>query len=192
MSKNDTPDQQVEFLRNHLRRPVVLVGMMGVGKTVIGRKLADRLGLEFKDSDKIVEEKAGRSVNEIFEKDGEDKFRQAERNTILGVLSDGPCILATGGGAVVNNETRKAIKSKAVSVWLKLDVADIVRRLENADDRPLLKKGDPQTVLAELMAKRKAFYAEADIHVDSHTGKPEKTMEILINSLCEHIKTDRV
>jgi shikimate kinase len=173
---NINTEEAVEFLRNHLRRPVVLVGMMGVGKTAVGRKLADRLGFDFKDSDRIVEEKAGRSVTEIFDTDGEEKFRQAERNSILEVLSSGPCVLATGGGAVMNAETRKAIKSKGLSVWLKLDLANIVRRLENADDRPLLKKGDPKKILQDLMSAREQLYAEADIHLESQDGKASETV----------------
>lgn len=185
-------EEAVEFLRNHLRRPVVLVGMMGVGKTAVGRKLADRLGFDFKDSDRIVEEKAGRSVTEIFDTDGEEKFRQAERNSILEVLSSGPCVLATGGGAVMNAETRKAIKSKGLSVWLKLDLANIVRRLENADDRPLLKKGDPKKILQDLMSAREQLYAEADIHLESQEGKASETVGALINSLYAYVKNDTV
>lgn len=189
---NINTEEAVEFLRNHLRRPVVLVGMMGVGKTAVGRKLADRLGFDFKDSDRIVEEKAGRSVTEIFDTDGEEKFRQAERNSILEVLSSGPCVLATGGGAVMNAETRKAIKSKGLSVWLKLDLANIVRRLENADDRPLLKKGDPKKILQDLMSAREQLYAEADIHLESQDGKASETVGALINSLYAHVKNDTV
>ncbi|MGB4106907.1 MAG: shikimate kinase [Alphaproteobacteria bacterium] len=181
-----------EFLRNHLRQPVVLVGMMGVGKTVVGRRLADRLGLEFRDSDRIVEEKAGRSVSEIFETDGEEKFRHVERNTILEILSGGPCVLATGGGAVMNPETRAAIKTKAVSVWLKLEVRNILTRLEKSDDRPLLKKGDPEKILTELMAARGPFYAMADIHVESGGGKAAETADVVINSLYRHVKKDTV
>lgn len=188
---NDT-GAAVEFLRNHLTRPLVLVGMMGVGKTVVGRRLADRLGLEFRDSDRIVEEKAGRSVSEIFETDGEEKFRQVERNTILEILSGGQCVLATGGGAVMNTETRNAIKSKAVSVWLKLEVGNILRRLEKAEDRPLLKKGDPQKILTELMERRAPLYAEADIHVESRDGKAAETAESVINALYRHLKKDTV
>lgn len=189
---NINTEEAVEFLRNHLRHPVVLVGMMGVGKTAVGRKLADRLGFDFKDSDRIVEEKAGRSVTEIFDTDGEEKFRQAERNSILEVLSSGPCVLATGGGAVMNAETRKAIKSKGLSVWLKLDLANIVRRLENTDDRPLLKKGDPKKILGDLMSAREQLYAEADIHIESQDGKAAETVGMLINSLYAHVKNDTV
>lgn len=189
---NYNTEEAVEFLRSHLRRPVVLVGMMGVGKTAVGRKLADRLGLKFRDSDRIVEEKAGRSVTEIFATDGEDKFRQAERNSILEVLSGGPCVLATGGGAVINAETRKAIKSKSISVWLKLDIDNLARRLQHADDRPLLKKGDPKKILGELMSAREHLYAEADIHLESQDGKPAETVGILINSLYARVKDDTV
>ncbi len=189
---NIDTDGAAEFLRNHLRRSVVLIGMMGVGKTVVGRRLADRLGIEFRDSDRIVEEKAGRNVSEIFETDGEEKFRQVERNTILDVLSGGPCVLATGGGAVMNPETREAIKTKSVSVWLKLEVCNILKRLEKTEDRPLLKKGDPEKILTGLMAVREPFYAEADIHVESHDGKASETADLVINSLYRYLKKDTV
>jgi integrase/recombinase XerD len=124
MNLNNDNETALEFLRGQLRRPVVLVGMMGVGKTHVGRKLADKLKLPFKDSDRIIEEKAGRPVTEIFEVYGEEKFRQAERNSILEILAGEPCILATGGGAVLNDETRKAIHSKA-----KIAVRTVARRL---------------------------------------------------------------
>lgn len=182
----------LEFLRGNLRKPVVLIGMMGVGKTHIGRKLASRLGFEFLDSDKIIEEKADATVSEIFEEYGEEKFRLCEHNSILDVLNGKPCVLATGGGAVINEDTRRAIREKSISVWLKVEISDILKRLESTDDRPLLKKGDPEQILRDLMNKREAFYAEADIHIESPEGAADKTLSCLINLLCEKLKKDRV
>ncbi len=178
----------LEFLHTHLRRPVVLVGMMGVGKTHVGRKLAEKLNMPFKDSDKIIEQRAGRAVTDIFEQFGEEKFRQAERNAVLEILAGDPCVLATGGGAVLNAETRKAIKSKSVSVWLNSSVADILKRIGIADDRPLLKKGDPETILKALLKERAPLYAEADIHVESRGAHSDETISNLINLLYEHLK----
>ena len=185
-------EEKIEFLRNRLRKPVVLVGMMGVGKTAIGQKLAGLLALDFIDSDRVVEEKAGRSVAEIFELDGEEKFRQAERNTVLETIGHRPCVLATGGGAIINKVVRKTIKSKAISVWLKLDVTDILGRLQKTDSRPLLRRGDPEKILKDLLAARRPFYAEADIHIDCRDGKPSETAEMVINSLYEYLKNDTV
>jgi shikimate kinase len=189
---NNDSENAAQYLRVHLKKPVVLVGMMGVGKTHSGRRLAERLGLEFYDSDKIIEDKAGRSVAEIFETFGEEKFREAERNSIMDVLSGGACVLATGGGAVVNNETRAAIRRMGVSIWLKVPVAEILRRVGGGHSRPLLRTGDPEEILTRLSRERERFYAEADIHAEWAPGMQESMPDLLINSLYEHIKTSRV
>jgi shikimate kinase len=188
--ENETEDL-VHYVRAHLNKPVVLVGMMGAGKTHSGRRLADWLGLEFHDSDKIVEEKAGCSVSEIFEKFGEEKFRHAEHNSIMEILSGGLCVLATGGGAVMNDETRAAIREKSVSIWLKIPLKDIVKRLENTDDRPLLRNVNAKEKLAALMKQRESFYAEADIHFEC-AEMQDNPSNSLIKSLYEYVKTARV
>ena len=185
-------ENAAQYLRVHLKKPIVLVGMMGVGKTHSGRRLAERLGLEFYDSDKIIEDKAGCSVAEIFEEFGEEKFRAAEHNSIMEVLSGGACVLATGGGAVVNDETRAAIRRMGVSIWLKVPVAEILRRVGGGNTRPLLRIGDPEEILTRLSRVRERFYAEADIHAEWQPGMQESMLDLLINSLYEHIKTSRV
>lgn len=188
---NDS-ENAAQYLRMHLKKPVVLVGMMGVGKTHSGRRLAERLGLEFYDSDKIIENKAGRSVAEIFEQFGEEKFREAERNSIEDVLSGGVCVLATGGGAVVNDETRAAIRRMGVSIWLKMPVPEILKRIGSGTGRPLLRNGNPEVTLMRLLREREQFYAEADIHLECPLSMQESAPDLLINSLYAHIKTARV
>ena len=189
---NNDSENAAQYLRTHLKKPVVLVGMMGVGKTHSGRRLAERLGLEFYDSDKIIEDKAGCSVSEIFEQFGEEKFREAERTSIMDVLSGGVCVLATGGGAVVNEETRRAIRRMAVSIWLKVPVPEILKRIGGGTSRPLLQKGDPEATLTRLLLEREPFYADADIHLECPLSMQESAPDLLINSLYDHIKTARV
>lgn len=184
-------DPVLEYLRSHLSQPVVLIGMMGAGKTHLGRKLAEALKMEFKDSDKIVEEKAGLSINEIFTQYGEEKFRAAEQNAVLEILSQGACVLATGGGAIMNEHVRTAFKDKAITVWLNTDIQEILKRVRHAKDRPLLKQGDPETVLKNLLKKRENFYREADIEIKP-TGNAEETLKNMINSLYEYLKADTV
>jgi shikimate kinase len=167
-------------------RPIVLVGLMGAGKSCIGRRLAARLGLAFVDADREIEQAAGCSIPEIFERHGEDAFRDGERRVILRLLEGGPHVLATGGGAFMDPRTREAIRDKAVSVWLRADLDLLARRVQRRNDRPLLQVADPKAKLAQLMADRYPVYAEADITVDSQDGPPEATVERVLSALERH------
>ena len=148
-------------------RTIALVGLMGVGKTSIGRRLAQTLGLPFRDADQAIEEAAGCTIPEIFEKYGEASFRDGERRVISRLLDEPPHVLATGGGAFVNPETRRLMKEKALTLWLKADLAVLARRVARKDNRPLLVGRDPLAVLEEQAAQRYSAYAEADIIVET-------------------------
>ena len=149
------------------RRSVVLVGMMGAGKSSVGRKLGGRLGLPFVDADTKIEEAAGMSIPDIFETRGEAEFRSGEARVIARLLDGGPQILATGGGAYMNADTRALIRSKAVSVWLKADFDVLMKRIKRRTDRPMLKTADPAATLKQLMDVRYPIYAEANVTVES-------------------------
>jgi shikimate kinase len=144
------------------RRSVVLVGMMGAGKSAIGRRLAARIGLPFVDADVEIEMRAGMTIADYFDKYGEAAFRAGEVRVISRLLEHGPQVLATGGGAFMNPDTRAAIRAKAISIWLKADFDVLFRRVKRRNDRPLLKAADPSQVLKRLMVEREPVYAEAD------------------------------
>ena len=156
--------------RRRLERTVALVGMMGVGKSTVGKKLADSLGAPFVDSDDEIVRAAGLSVQEIFERHGEPEFRRGERRVIERLLGGPPVVLATGGGAYMDPETRALLKEKATTVWLRADLDLIWKRVNRRDTRPLLKRDNPKQVLADLLAVRAPIYAEADIAIDSGDG----------------------
>ena len=164
-------------------RTIVLVGLMGAGKSSIGRRLAQRLTLPFIDADKEIEAAAGCTIEEIFERLGEQAFRDGERRVILRLLDDPPHVLATGGGAFMDPLIRERIKARAVSVWLHADLELLVRRVSRRNNRPLLKAGNPRDVLASLMERRYPVYAEADIRVDSADGPPEQTVQRVADAL---------
>lgn len=150
-----------------LERTIALVGMMGVGKSTVGRKLADSLGAGFVDSDDEVEKAAGLSVQEIFARLGEAEFRRGERRVIERLVNGPPIVLATGGGAYLDADTRALLKEKATTIWLRADLEVIWKRVSRRDTRPLLKRDNPKQVLADLAAARAPVYAEADIVVES-------------------------
>lgn len=156
-------------------RSIALVGMMGVGKTNVGRRLAARLGLPFRDADAEIERDAGCSIAEMFARDGEAAFRQRERRVIGRLLAEEPIVLATGGGAFMDAETRRAMRDRAVSIWLRCDLPLLLRRLAACTDRPLLRGGDPAETLRRLMALRHPVYAEADLAFDSMDEDPDDT-----------------
>lgn len=171
-------------------RSVVLVGMMGVGKTSVGRRLAARLRLPFRDADAEIERDAGRSIAEMFARDGEAEFRRRERQVIRRLLAGDPMVLATGGGAFMDTETRRAVQGKAVSVWLRCDLALLLRRLAACTDRPLLRDGDPAEILRRLMVLRHPVYAEADLVFDSLDEDPDETtarVHAALHSLPKHL-----
>ena len=150
------------------RRSIVLVGMMGVGKSSIGRRLGARLGVPFVDADAEIEKAAGMSIADIFARHGEADFRSGEARVIARLLEGGPQVLATGGGAVMNADTRAAIKAKGVSIWLSAEFDVLMRRInKRKDDRPMLQTADPAATLRQLLAEREPVYAQADITVQS-------------------------
>ncbi len=149
-------------------RSVVLVGMMGVGKSSVGRRLAARLGMPFVDADSEIEKAAGMSVADIFARHGEADFRSGEARVIARLLEGGPQVLATGGGAFMNPNTRNAIRTKGVSIWLNADLDVLLRRIsKRRNERPLLQSGDPAETLRVLLAEREPTYALADLTVQS-------------------------
>ncbi|MGC6512069.1 MAG: shikimate kinase [Parvibaculales bacterium] len=169
-----------------LRKTVVLVGMMGSGKSSIGRLLADELGVTFKDADTEIEAAAAMSIAEIFETHGEAYFRDGERRVIERLLADPPHILATGGGAFCTADTRSLIKQTACSVWLNVEIQELVRRVnKRPGKRPLLNKGDPETILSDLLAQRRADYAQADIMIASDNDSHKSTVDDIIAELSE-------
>jgi shikimate kinase len=164
-------------------RSIVLVGLMGAGKTNIGRRLANRLHLPFIDADSEIEAAAGATIEEIFERHGEAYFRDGERRVIARLL-DGPVhVMAAGGGAFMDAQTRARIRQRAISIWLRADIELLLTRVARRDNRPLLKDGDRRAILSALIEKRHPIYAEADIVVDSIDGPPELTLSQVINEL---------
>jgi shikimate kinase len=178
-------DTEIRGIAGRIDRPVVLVGMMGVGKSTIGRKLAQLLGLPFHDADDEIEKAAQLNIAEIFERFGEAHFRDGERRVIARLLEGGPGVLATGGGAFVQPETRALIHRKGIAVWLDSDVATLVDRVTRKDSRPLLRGGDPKEIVARLKAEREAAYAEAPIKVMSDTGPHGEAINRILKALNE-------
>jgi shikimate kinase len=166
-----------------LGKTVVLVGLMGAGKTSIGKRLAQRLGLNFVDADKEIETAAGSTIEEIFERLGEAAFRDGERRVILRLLEEPVHVLSTGGGAFMDQAIRARVKETAISVWLRADLDLLVRRVSRRNNRPLLKQGNVRETLARLMDLRYPVYAEADICVDSEDGPPEQMVQRVVDGL---------
>lgn len=167
----------------HIQNTIVLVGLMGAGKTCIGRRLAERLSCAFVDADEEIEKAAGCSVPDIFELYGETAFRDGERRVIARLLNDPPHVLATGGGAFIDPEVRQNIANTATSVWLRADLDLLLQRTSRRSDRPLLAQGDRRETLERLMAERYPVYAEADIVVDSAREVPDVTVERVLEAL---------
>jgi shikimate kinase len=170
-------------------RTLVLVGLMGAGKSSVGRRLAQTLGLPFYDADDEVERAAGRSVADIFADLGEKAFRDGERRVIARLLDGPPHVLATGGGAYMNDETRALIAAKATSIWLKADIDVLVRRVGRKGGRPLLRGKDPRAALEALAAERYPIYAQADLTVDSVESPHMAAVQAIIQALREHQST---
>jgi shikimate kinase len=164
-------------------RTIVMVGMMGAGKSSIGRRLAARLGLPFADADTEIEQAANATISEIFETHGEAYFRDGERRVIQRLLDGSPKVLATGGGAFVNAETRAAIRAAGISVWLKADRDLILQRVRRRSNRPLLKTSNPEATVDQLLAVRDPIYAEADIHVQSRDVAHEIVIADILSAL---------
>jgi shikimate kinase len=164
-------------------RTIVLVGLMGAGKTRIGRRIAARLKLPFFDSDRVIETAAGETIEEIFANRGEHVFRDGERRVILRLLAGPVHVLATGGGAFMDPLTRAGIVARGVSVWLRADLDVLTARVARRGDRPLLKAGDPRAILAGLIERRHPIYGEADLVVDSGHNSPDTTATRVITAL---------
>ncbi len=166
-----------------LDRSVVLVGLMGAGKTSVGRRLAGRLGWRFADADAEIESAAGLTIPDIFELHGEAAFRDCERRVIARLLHEPPMVLATGGGAFMDAGTRALIGERAVSLWLRAELDELVRRVARRSNRPLLRQGDPAEVLARLDAVRSPIYALSDVAVWSSAGSAEVTVDRAVAGL---------
>ncbi len=168
-------------------RTIVMVGLMGAGKSAIGRRIAQRLGLPFVDADSEIERAAGQTIEEIFAAHGEDYFRDGERRVIARLLADPVHVLSTGGGAFMDAETRRLIAERGISVWLRADLEVLLRRTSRRGNRPLLKNREPSEVLSKLMELRYPVYAQADITVESTDGPPEATVQRVIDALAAHL-----
>lgn len=178
---------KLERLRTALgARSLIMVGLMGCGKSSVGRRLAAKLALPFIDADEEIERVAAKSINEIFADHGEEYFRNGERKVIARLLSQGPQVLATGGGAFINPETRAQIKSSGISIWLKADLPLLMRRVSKRDTRPLLSAADPEAVMRELMQQRYPTYAQADVVVESRDVPHDVIVADVIKALLEN------
>jgi shikimate kinase len=170
-----------------ISKTIVFVGLMGAGKSCMGRNLAKVLGLTFVDADAEIEKAAGCTIEDIFELHGEAAFRDGERR-VLARLLDGPvCVLGTGGGAFMDTETRAHVRRRGISIWLRAELDLLLARTARRNNRPLLKTGDPRAILARLMEERHPIYAEADITVDSADGPPEVTLERVVTALQDYL-----
>ena len=167
-------------------RTIALVGLMGVGKSSVGRRLARLLAMPFHDADEEIERAAGRSVAEIFAELGEPEFRSGEHRVIARLVSGPPIVLATGGGAFQNPETRRLLKDRAITVWLKVDLTVLARRVSRRDTRPLLRGKDPLEVLNAQAEARYPHYAEADVTVETDDLPHQAALELLLEALKRH------
>ena len=171
----------------NLKKPIVLLGLMGVGKSTVGYRLAKKLGLSFYDTDQLIQDEVGCSIDEIFKYAGEDFFRQKEKEIVVQIVNKDPCIISLGGGAFIDDESRKAIKESAISVWLKADFDVVYDRVARRNTRPTLEQGNKVEILKDLINERYPIYAEADICVDSGNGSHMLVVDAIINA----IKSDK-
>ena len=188
--QNDANGALAEPIRAALdRRSVVLIGMMGVGKSSIGRRLATRLGIPFLDADTEIEKAAGMSISDIFARHGEADFRSGEARVIARLLESGPQVLATGGGAFMNEGTRAAIKAKGVSIWLSAEFEVLLRRIsKRKNERPMLQTDDPDETLRHLLAVREPTYALADLTVQSREGPHDVIVAEIVSALAAYLR----
>jgi shikimate kinase len=168
-----------------LDKTLVLVGMMGAGKTSVGRRLASTLGVSFRDADVEIESAAGCTINDIFERYGEPAFRSGERKVIARLLSDPPHVLAAGGGAFIDEETRAQIKEHAVSIWLRAPLDLLIQRVLRKDTRPLLRNTDSRATLERLLREREPVYAQADLVIESDEGPHDVVVKRIVAALDE-------
>jgi shikimate kinase len=177
----------VNDLVKRLDRPVVLVGLMGVGKSTVGRRLARRLGLPFVDSDAAIEDASGYSADEVYERYGERDFRDGERRLVARLVEGDIRVIATGGGAYVDPRTRELLNERAITVWLDAPVEILTERTGRRDTRPLLRNGNRKQTLERLSEERRPSYAEAHIHVKSGDGAHKDVVEAIIRALEDHL-----
>ena len=170
-------------MKQILSKSIVLIGLMGSGKSAIGKKLSERIGVSLSDTDKIIENEFGKKVHQIFNEFGEKCFRQAEEKVLERVLDDFPHIISTGGGAILSAKTRSAIKSKSFTIWVQCDLTVICERIFNQEKRPLLNNRDVLDALIEKNEERNKFYSQADIHILNENTDLEITVEELIKNL---------
>jgi shikimate kinase len=178
-------------LATRLDRPIVLVGLMGVGKSTVGRRLARRLGLPFVDSDTEIEGAAGYTAAEIFERYGEKDFRDGERRVVARLVDGEVRVIATGGGAFVDPTTRQFLKERAITVWLDAPVDVLAERTSRRDTRVQLRNGDPKATLERLLQERRSSYEEAHIHVRSGDGAHKEVVEAIVDALHEYLSRER-
>lgn len=177
------PDDRIGAVARRLDRPVVLVGLMGAGKSTVGRRLAAMLGKRFFDADEEIEKAAQMSIADIFEQFGEASFRDGERRVIGRLMENRQGVIATGGGAFVNDETRALILDRGIAVWIDCPIATLVERTARKNTRPLLRQGDPREILTRLHAERQPFYAQAPIRVTSEQGHHSETALAIIGAI---------
>ncbi|WP_350335433.1 shikimate kinase [Coralliovum pocilloporae] len=183
------PDDLLDLLGH---RPIVLIGMMGAGKTTIGRRLAALLDIPFVDADAEIEKAANQTIPEIFEQYGEDHFRDGEKRVIARLLEGGQQVLATGGGAFMNDETRAAIQAGSLSVWLRADFDILMERVRRRSNRPLLQTADPEGTLRALIDARYPTYSEAHLTVESRNAPHEAIVADLVKALADHLGSQNV
>ena len=184
--------KEAETVRECLgAHPIVLVGLMGAGKSSVGRRLAEKLGIPFVDADQEIETAAGKTIPEIFADHGEAYFREGERRVIARLLGQGAQVLATGGGAFMNDETRARIAAEGVSVWLRAELPLLMKRVAKRPGRPLLQERDPETVMRELIGKRYPIYALADVTVESRDVQHGQMVNDVVRALAQWDGWDR-
>lgn len=174
---------EIDRIAGRIDRPLVLVGLMGVGKSTIGRRLARVLDRDFVDTDEEIENAAQRSIGEIFDEFGEPYFRDGERRVIARLIEERHGVIATGGGAFVNDETRALILERGIAIWIDCDLDTLVERTRRRDNRPLLKQGDPRAILGNLYDQRKPCYAQAHIRVESRDGPHSHTVDAILEAV---------
>lgn len=181
---------RVEKLTARLDRPIVLVGLMGAGKSTVGRRLAKRLGLSFVDSDAAIEDAAGFSAAEVFERFGEADFRDGERRLVARLVEGEVRVIATGGGAFIDPRTRQILNERSITIWLDAPIEVLADRTGRRDTRPLLRTPDRAATLGRLADERRPFYAEAHIHIRSGTGAHGDVVESIVEALSAHLSPE--
>ncbi len=175
--------QEIARIAARIDRPIVLVGLMGVGKSTVGRNLANLINRKFVDADDAIEAAAQRKISEIFEDFGEEYFRDGERRVIARLMDEHSGVIATGGGAFVDDQTRSLILDQAIGVWIDCDIDTLVERTSRRDTRPLLKSGDPQEILTRLYQEREPYYSQAQVRVESRDGPHVETAVSILEAI---------